>query len=326
MRRKQFGAIGEIVTIFLGLNLLARSLSGVLGLSSIKAALEGVPEGTQPEFLRLAWVTALDLGVKYGLMMGAAFALGWYYRRRPLTAYGLSRNDRSWPDLLGSGILLYAVVGTPVLLLLMADRFIGLGQGAAHWWIFDTHWNVGFWVFMFVSSFGLVPVFEELFTRGYVQMRLSEESTPATAIVITACLFSFAHTQYCHLSVMSLGMLATIIFSSLVGGYVFYRTGSLVPVIVSHAIGNLPLRPGGEYILLGLCLVLLVMHRQRILAGAREFTGIFAQLDGPFIVIGLGVVGVMVLGLLMNPSLLLIAAAVGLLLMLGLQRRQKVSG
>ncbi len=111
-------------------------------------------------------------------------------------------------------------------------------------------------MYLFVSSFGLVPIAEELLARGYIQSRLAEDFGPAAAILITAIFFTFSHTQYFIASPIGVGMLASLLVGSIAGGYVRHRTGSLLPVIIAHALGNLPFRGWLEPTVLGVMLVL----------------------------------------------------------------------
>ena len=141
-------------------------------------------------------------------MLVAGNLIGWWHRRRPAASYGLTMAGRPLGALVGIGVLLWAVAGLLPNVLTVLGGFLDLGVGAEHWVVFDYHWGLGFWFFMAASSFVLVPVYEELFTRGYFQTRLSEDFGPAGGILIASGVFAFSHTQYYRLSVLSLGTLA----------------------------------------------------------------------------------------------------------------------
>ncbi len=148
------------------------------------------------------------------------------------------------------GVVLYAISGLLPKLLLVIDRFISLGPGPEHWSVLAGQSSLEFWIFMAVSSFALVPIVEELFVRGYMQTRLTEDFGAGPAIFIIAFIFALSHSQYYRLSVMSLGMLIGIILMSLLAGYVFYKTRSLLPVIIAHALGNIPSGGNAETVIL----------------------------------------------------------------------------
>ena len=263
-------ALSEVFAVFLGGRVISILLVGAIGLSSSKELIAAVPEGNAPDFLAMAGTTTLELFLRYGIMFGLAFAVGWWHRRRPLARYGVTLAGTPASRQVGTGVLLFAVVGLFPALLMLLQNHISIGEGADHWTIFSYEWNLGFWVFMFVSSFGLVPIFEELFTRGYFQMRLTEDLGAGSAILITAVVFAFSHTQYYKLELLSLGILFSIVLSSIIGGYVFYRTGSLVPVIIAHAIGNVPWRGAFDFAVPALSILLIIVFRREIAGTARH--------------------------------------------------------
>ncbi|MFC1529448.1 lysostaphin resistance A-like protein [Gemmatimonadota bacterium] len=298
-------ALFEVFAVFLGGRVLSIFAARVTGLASSKALISEIPEGGTPDFFGMAGITALELILRYGIMFGLAFAVGWWHRRRRLARYGVTLAGTPASRQVGTGIILFAVIGLLPALLMLIQNHVSLGEGADHWTIFSYDWNVGFWVFMFVSSFGLVPIVEELFTRGYFQTRLTEDLGPWTAILITAVVFAFGHTQYYKLELLSLGMLFSIIFGSIVGGYIFYRTRSLVPVIVAHAIGNIPWKGVFDYLVPALALIIIVVYRRTIITAGKE---LFATVRGttrlPYLAGGVVIMAGVVVTLLLAQNLL----------------------
>jgi membrane protease YdiL (CAAX protease family) len=268
---RRTAAFLEAMGVLLGGNLLHRALSGPLGLARSRDLIAGLTPGVQPDFLHLAGLTALEQTLKYALLFGLAFLIGRWHRRRPATSYGLSAGGRSWGNLVGIGILLWAATSLLPDLLAVLGRFADLGAGAEHWVVFDYRWDFGFWLFMAASSFVLVPVYEELFSRGYFQTRLSEDFGPAGGILIASGIFAFSHTQYYRLSVLSLGSLLGVLLFALLAGYVFHRTRSLLPVVVAHAIGNVPVKDALVPALLVLTVLLLAVHRRGVIAWGGDF-------------------------------------------------------
>ncbi len=115
---------------------------------------------------------------------------------------------------------------------------------------FDMSWRRWqFWLFSAVMSWALIPVVEELFFRGYCQRRLAEDWGDGPAIVGTACLFTFAHTQYQIPSAYNAGMIVGLLLSAIGFGVVFAWTRSLIPAIIAHAVFDIPMTPSWQALL-----------------------------------------------------------------------------
>jgi membrane protease YdiL (CAAX protease family) len=325
-RGKRIAAVLEVVAVLVGGSLMARAVSNSVGLARSRALINALPEGATPDFLAMAWVSALDLLIKYGIMFGLAFSIGWWHRRRPLRAYGLTLAGRPLAQLAGTGWLLFAVASLPVAALMVLASFVSLGAGPEHWSVFSYEWNFGFWVFMAVSSFVLVPILEELFVRGYFQTRLIEDFGAAGGILITAFVFAFSHTQYFRLSVMSIGTLASIVFSSILAGYVFYQTRSLLPVVIAHAIMNVPLRSAAEIAMLGLMVLTIILFREPIVAYGRALWLELTSIESVPATLGaLALFGLFLVTILFAQSLALaLLVAMGLLALL-IEYREKAA-
>jgi membrane protease YdiL (CAAX protease family) len=174
-----------------------------------------------------------------------------------------------------TGVALFAFAALPYAVLMLVNANIPLGSTPS--WratllTMDTTWE--FWLLMAVGSYGLVPLLEETFYRGYCQVRLQEDLGAPTAILATAALFVFSHGQYLVLDVLNIGTFVTLGFNAIAWGYVFYRTRSLVPTIVAHMLINLPL-PGmlPWVILLGM-LVVCVLARRTLARFVSEFAAL----------------------------------------------------
>jgi membrane protease YdiL (CAAX protease family) len=87
------------------------------------------------------------------------------------------------------------------------------------------------WGIVFVIVIALAPgFFEEMLFRGYVQGRLLKRWRPAWAIGVASLLFALAHvTPHAIALAAPLGLWF---------GIVAWRTGSIIPTIVSHAFVN----------------------------------------------------------------------------------------
>jgi membrane protease YdiL (CAAX protease family) len=107
---------------------------------------------------------------------------------------------------------------------------------------FDMSWRRWeFWLFSAVMSWALIPIIEELFFRGYCQRRLAENWGNGPAIIGTACLFTFAHTQYQIPNAYNVGMIEGLFVSAVGFGVIFAWTRSLFPAIIAHMIFDIPM-------------------------------------------------------------------------------------
>jgi membrane protease YdiL (CAAX protease family) len=249
--------------------LLGFLLTQLIGVSN---PLEALKDNSDLNLL----VASRDLGLlllcQYIGLMLPAFLIGWWHRRRPFERYGLTTAQRPLSYHLGAGLVLFAIAALPFRLLTLAGRLLPIGEMAyTQELAYSLNWaDYRFWIFMAVGSFLLVPVLEELFHRGYVQTRLAEDFDAPTAILMSACLFVFSHRQYFDLSAWNLGMLVTSVWEAVTWGFVFYRTRSLVAVIVAHALVNIPVRGAADFILPVLMLAVIIAFRRPILHEARQ--------------------------------------------------------
>lgn len=77
----------------------------------------------------------------------------------------------------------------------------------------------------------LPAVVEEIFFRGYIQRRLLQRWSPAAAIAVSTALFAVLHCD-------SLQHVLSVIPLGIVTGWLAYRTNSVKPGMVVHAIHN----------------------------------------------------------------------------------------
>jgi membrane protease YdiL (CAAX protease family) len=169
------------------------------------------------------------------------------------------------------GLVAFALVAMPFKLLWVAQRFIPLGPGTAYWSLFDKSWTPAFWLFLAVSSFVLTPVLEELLYRGYCQRRLEESFGGVGAILIVTLVMTLGHNQYFHLSILNLGTLASMIPLVLGMGYVYWRSRSLIPGMIIHAVVNVPTKGIYDFLVPAVMLMALILFRQRWLSMVQDF-------------------------------------------------------
>lgn len=258
----RLAALLEVVGVFVLGSLIARLANRGLALGP--ASLRALEPGETPDFVQLSVSAGANLFLRYGLLLGVAFAVGWWHRRRRLAEYGVTTAGRPLRRHLGIAVLLFATVGILPLLLKFLMDFLPMGPAPQHWARIASLQLPGVWLYLFVGSFGLVPIAEELLARGYVQTRLSEDFGPAAAILITAVFFTLSHTQYFIAGPLGAGMLAALLLGSIAGGYVRHRTGSVLPVIIAHALGNLPFRGWAEPAILGVLVLVIALWARPI--------------------------------------------------------------
>jgi membrane protease YdiL (CAAX protease family) len=157
--------------------------------------------------LPLAW----EVGVRRVRLREIGFGLG---EDRLLSVYGG----------IAGGLVLWALV--PVAGLLLHRRPPPL---------YGAHNAV-----LLVSVLCLAAVSEEVFFRGLLQRRLTQAVGAPVAILAVSLVFAFAG----HLYADSLISLVIRLPASLVIGWLYRRTGSLLPACLAHGLFNLLIAAG----------------------------------------------------------------------------------
>jgi membrane protease YdiL (CAAX protease family) len=323
--QRRLAALLEVVGIFVAGTLLARLISRGLNLGP--ASLRALGPHEQPDFYQLSWSTGVSLLLRYGIIFALVLAVGWWHRSRRLSDYGVTTAGHPLGELVKVGMLLLAVVGLPSLLLKFLAAVLPLGRAPQHWALIQSLDRPGIWWYLLVGSFGLVPIMEELFARGYVQTRLAEDFGAPAAILMTALFFTLSHTQYFIASVLGLGMLASLFVASIALGYVRHRSGSLLPCILAHAGANLPLRGWVEpAVLVVVAVVLLVWWRPIAEYASRLWHELKARELATAALQAVVVLAVLLAQVMAAPRLLPASAVLALAIALFLEFREKRSG
>ena len=84
--------------------------------------------------------------------------------------------------------------------------------------------------FVFITVVLLAPLSEEVFHRGFVFAGLASRWGVWSAIVASAALFALAHATF--------AVIVPAFLSGLLFAWVFWRTGSIWPVMVAHVVQN----------------------------------------------------------------------------------------
>ena len=149
------------------------------------------------------------------------------------------------------------------------------GEGVAGWQrIENAPMSVGFVVFVLAAMVVIPPVMEESAFRGYVRGRLQLAFGPVGAALITAIIFVLAHGHFYGADAVLVGSQVAFIFASFVLAYDTYRSGSIIPAIVAHAVMNLPIDRDatGMFSALAIAFVVTVVARKAIGAGLQQVT------------------------------------------------------
>jgi len=229
--------------------------------------------GSAIDFVRVSFLLTIILLIQYTCLLFPAFLIGWWHRRRSLKSYGLTTYSHSVADLVKLGVGTFALAFFPTTLLRIAREYLPLGRlPITQDFASNLAWsNWGFWLFMFVGSFGLVAILEEIFFRGYIQTRLSEDFDGPSAILITSALFMFSHVQYLYFGFFGIGNIIVGILAPIGLGYLYYRTKSLIPSILMHAIINIPVRGTGLWIMPAVMLILMILYRRLMWESVKNF-------------------------------------------------------
>jgi membrane protease YdiL (CAAX protease family) len=198
-------------------------LAVVLMLNQLTALLTGGenPPGGPELLLYLAATTAF-----------ASLVVVWLFRtrldRKSFATLGLGRQYSG--RLLAAGSLTATAIVCLSTLLLLAGGYI-------------SFWGVDFSFTPFATallSMGLIAFGEELFFRGYVLSNLKSEMPQWAAILLSAGLFTLAHTQ--NPGVTLLPMLS-VFTAGLLLGIMYLSTGSLWACMAFHFAWNLLIGP-----------------------------------------------------------------------------------
>lgn len=144
---------------------------------------------------------------RVGLVKPAMPKLGW-----PATVFA------PLPDL-----VIGVIVATVVTIFVGAPASSGLPQ--------VTNPSVPVAIAIVLLSSVLPAVFEEILFRGYFQRRLLERWSPVAAIGLSSLLFALVHSD-------SLQHICAVLPGGIFYGIVAYRTKSIWPTIVMHALHN----------------------------------------------------------------------------------------
>jgi membrane protease YdiL (CAAX protease family) len=248
--QRRVAAVLEVLGIFLAGGLVTDQLVRLSGIPVTNPLAGLTVHMSGSELITAARQLFILLIFQYAGYFLLIIPINWWHRRRGASAYGLTKAGHTWR------LLLLAGLGTAAL-----SEWLVLGVGflnslhpseTAPWRqaFFDMSWRRWeFWLFSAVMSWALIPVLEEAFFRGYCQRRLAKEWRNGPAIIATACLFTFEHTQYQIPDAYNVGTIVGLFLSAVGFGVVFAWTRSLFPAIIAHMIFDIPMTPKWQGVL-----------------------------------------------------------------------------
>jgi membrane protease YdiL (CAAX protease family) len=287
--RQRAAALLEVLGVYVGGQLVTGQLIRVLGIRPTNPLNTLTVAITDAELISATWQLAVLVMLQYAGWFLLIIPINYWHRRRGPAAYGLTRAGHSWTALILAGLATAALCVWPALAVDLVNVVSPLGETVA--WrqaLFDMSWRRWeFWLFTAVLSWALVAIVEEVFFRGYCQRRLAEDWGDGAAIAGITCLFVFAHAQYLEPNAYNAIKIPSLLLAALGWAVVFSWTRSVVPAVVAHAVGNVPMTPFWQGALVTTLVIgALVAAR----GGAVVVREIFSR-SRPILCVVLGVVG-----------------------------------
>ena len=123
---------------------------------------------------------------------------------------------------------------------LVYNYFSGSGYVISYDFIFENTSTLNVFSVVF-----LVPIYEELFFRFYIQRSLHAKFSPLFSILIASLLFGAAHLPFYELLIPGMEIQFSFhhayitFFGGLIAGWLFYKSKTVFPSIIMHVMWNL---------------------------------------------------------------------------------------
>jgi membrane protease YdiL (CAAX protease family) len=317
----RIAAVAEPGFVLIAGTLLAQVVLSRLGAGSAEHYLY---ESALPDFRSAAVLQLLHLTVRYGIILALAAGLGAWRGRSTAISYGLTLHRRRFAELTGIGVVLGLIASLPEQITRLMAGYAHLGPGTRFWTLeARVPWDASFWLYMAVGSYAVVPIFEELFTRGYLLGRVRESFSPGGALLASAVFFTVAHGQYRHADPLAMSSQASLFIWAAICAYAVYRTASLFPAIIAHAIINVPMSVEVRWIMLALSVAVLVLGWKAVSSWTRGIAEMFRSVDDwPATSLALIAISVILVSIGLSPKMPYVWLAIlGACSLLGLNRR-----
>jgi len=230
-------AVAEILVVTLLGNVAGR---GIFASLTASGAID--VEALNRSYAGAALATAVGLLARFGFMIPLALGVLWLSRRSSPRRAGLGTGGRSLGRLLAAGCLLFVVAALPQKLLFLVHAVYPVGRGLEGWSAYATQeWTGGYLLYVLAAQALLPPLLEEPLARGYMRERLRAPYGVAGSCLISAVIFMLGHGHFYRADPLVLSVLLTAVFACVAWAWVTWRTGSIVPAVVAHGLGNVPL-------------------------------------------------------------------------------------
>lgn len=307
MRPRLLAVIEVLGVLALGW-LLTRLVLQLLPLPPLASELERAVLAQHPDLLRLAGLAVVPLTLQAACLLVPAHLISRFLRGESfLGSPGPVRRAARIPL---TALTAFCLAALPMRGLLVVNEVHALGKEPYYWELFHKRWDLGFWVFMAVGSFVLIPVLEELVYRGYCQTRLERAFGGTGALVGTSVLFAVVHFQYYRADVLNVGMVLSLFIVSLGIGAAYLATRSLLAPMLVHSLMNIPARAPWDLVFVGLMVVGAIVSSRRLSELLRPLaTGRLRPSDGLYLLL----VGLFAGGMALLPGATTAVFIVGLL-------------
>ncbi len=230
----RFGQIAALAEV-----LFVLALGNIIGVMIYEAILPmAVVNGTASEEL-VNFYAGVRIFLRIGLVAIFGFALLYYRRGMTPRDAGLTRAGKPLMELIKIGFVLGVFTTFLTAFLFGLNDIVRLGDGFAPWWTFgDRPINTALAIELIGTSVIVPPLMEEIMARGYNRVRLTESYGVMGGVVLAGFLFAISHTRYFQADGMLIGFAIFMIISSISWTYLAQKTGSIIPSMVAHAMGN----------------------------------------------------------------------------------------
>ena len=250
----------------------ANAIVLLVRLAGFTPELFGVPSEPQID-ARTGLVDGFFVFLKFAAMLVIGLTIMKKIHGVQPSTVGFSRSGYSVAALLVRGLVLGCVAMLPWLALMSANSVLGFGEGVRGWLLIeDAPMSVGFVIFVLAAMVVIPPIMEESAFRGYVRGRLQLAFGPVGAALITAIIFVLAHGHFYGADAVLVGTQVSFIYASFVLAYDTYRSGTIIPAIVAHALMNLPIDRDatGMFSTLTVAAVVVIVARHAVGAGFKQ--------------------------------------------------------
>lgn len=299
--------MSEVLAVFFGGTIIAQVLFQFAGVTSHPLV---ALTAKNPDMLAISASLAKLLLLQFTGWFALIIVFTLLHQQKLKHELKLSLGGKKVFSLIGIGILAWCVGDIANKVVFLVDQSYDLGVSVP--WreaLLNAEKTPEWWLVMFVGSFGLIPILEEVLWRGYVQSKLVRYFSPSVGIGLTAGLFVFSHAQYHQLDLYHSATIIALSISAVVLGWITHKTASIIPAIVMHAMLNFPNDGVALMVTMVLMVVVIIWQFKRIstYVNVLKLSEVVTRLNVANIVFLLAAIAAM-LSLSQAPQLIIIVA------------------